>query len=302
MKLSIIIVSFNTSSLLKNCLNAIKKAIISTKLLHDMEIIVVDNASKDKSVEMVKTDYPFVRLIENKSNTGFSEANNEGIRISKGENILLLNTDTIVEKNLFDTLLTAIEKDKKIGVVGPKIINSDGTIQQSLGYFPNLLKIFFWMTFLDDLPIFSYLLRPYHIKDSKYYNNIFYPDWVTGACLLVRRKAIQAAGMLDSKIFMYGEEVEWCYRIKQANFKVLYTPYTKVKHFKGGSGVGDISGIVEEFKSLTYFYVKHKTRAELILLKILIKLGILLRFIIFGIILCNPKRRTIYAKAFEMVR
>ena len=301
MKLSIIIISFNTSSLLQNCLTSVYKAIASAKLGSTAEIIVVDNCSSDDSVKMIRTDFPDVKLIENKSNAGFSEANNQGIRVSCGDFILLLNSDTVVAKNSFLKLLEAAGKDHKIGVAGPKLVNYDQTLQQSLGFFPDLHKLFYWMTFIDDLPVLSYILHPYHSKNLRFYNKFSFPDWVTGACMLLRKKAIRDAGLLDSKIFMYGEEVEWCFRIKQAGFKVIYTPHAVVKHLKGRSGEGSLSGILEEFKSLIYYYKKHKTKTELILLTIILKIGILLRFVIFGIILRNSKKRLIYAKAFEMV-
>lgn len=128
-------------------------------------------------------------------------------------------------------------------------------------------------------------------------------DWVTGACMLVRKEAIKKAGMLDEELFMYGEEVEWCYRIKRADFEVQYFPEAKVFHHKGKSSKADKNaGIIDEFLAILYFFKKHKPLWQQYLVKLILKFGALLRIILFGIIVKNSQKEGFYAKAYKMVR
>lgn len=302
MNLSIIIVSYNTSLLLKKCLQSVTKALSFCGRTIKGEVIIIDNASSDDSVKMVKKNFPKVILIANKKNLGFAVANNQGIKISKGKYLLLLNSDTEVEKDAFLKLIEVMEKNRKVGVLGTKLLNVDGSIQPSVGFSPSLVRVFFWMTFIDDLPGIGRFLTPYHVEGKEFYKKQQNVDWVTGACFLVRREIIGVAGVLDEKIFMYGEEMEWCYRIKKAGFQILYTPVTPVVHLKGESSTkADTAGIEQEFQSLLYFYRKHKPFWQIPLIKMMLTLGALLRMAIFGIIRKYPNRVSLYAKALKMV-
>ena len=158
------------------------------------------------------------------------------------------------------------------------------------------------MSFIDDIPFLTSLIKPYHVEDENYYKQIHEVDWVSGACFMVTKKAILEAGLLEDNIFMYGEEVEWCYRIKNKDFKVFYTPETSVLHLKGASGMGEISGIADEFSGLLFFYKKHYSVWQGIALRILLISGALLRMLIFGIITRNPAKVKLYAEAVKMVR
>jgi len=302
MKLSIIVVSYNTSLLLQNCLQKILRAITFGGLEDQTEIIVIDNASTDDSCKVIKDKFPHVLLIANKENLGFAKANNQGIKKARGKFILLLNSDTEVKIESLSLMLGKLEKNREIGVLGPKLVNPDDSLQQSVGYFPSLLKVFFWISFIDDLPILSFLLKPYHMKDKDFYKKEQEVDWISGACVMVRSEAIGRAGFLDEEIFMYGEEVEWCYRIKGEGFKVLYMPKAVVTHVKGGSGIGGNAGIVEEFASIIYFYKKHKKNWKLFLLKLFLMFVALFRLILFGIIGANSIKAKLYAKAILLSR
>lgn len=299
MRLSIIIVSYNTSLILRNCLLLVYKALSFGKLVDNSEVIVVDNSSRDDSVEMVKKNFPKVKLITNGKNLGFAKANNQGIKEAKGKFVLLLNSDTEVSKDTFTLLLGKLERNQKIGVLGPKLINKDGTLQQSVGFFPTLPKVFFWMSFLDDLPYFSSLLKPYHMQNPSFYKREQKVDWVSGACIFTRKGAV-GANLMDEKIFMYGEEVEWCYRIKKSGYEIEYSPQTSVYHLKGASSDGEYAGIVDEIRSLIFFYRKHKPFWQSVVLRFFLMWGALLRMIIFGIIGRNPKRFFLYAQVFVM--
>lgn len=302
MKLSIIIVNYKTPLLLKNCLSKLKFSLEYSGLFNESETIVIDNATDPKEIDPVKNLFPWIKIIGNKYNKGFAAANNQGIKMSQGKFILLLNTDTEVEQNTSGELLEILEKEPLTAVAGCKLINKDGTIQPSMGYFPSLIKVLLWMSFFDDIPILTSLIKPYHVETQKYYSRHHEVDWVSGACFIIKKEAVLQAGFIDENIFMYGEEVEWCYRIKKKGFRVIYTPLTSVLHLKGASGKGNISGIAEEFSGLIFFYKKHYPGWQGILLRILLITGALLRMMIFGIITGNPAKVKLYAEAVKMVR
>lgn len=299
MELSIIIVNFNTSNLLRKCLNKVYKSLSFGKIEKESEVIIIDNASSDDSISMVQNNFPKVAIISNEKNLGFSVANNQGIRKSSGKYILLLNSDTEVEKDTLVNLLHKIKSEESIGVVGGKLLNPDGSIQPSAGFFPNLSKVFFWMFFIDDVPYLNKLLRPYHMENKSFYAKEHSVDWVTGACFIFSREIIEKAGLLDENIFMYGEELEWCFRIKKSGLNIVYTPAANILHHKGASSAG-AEGIIEEFKAILYLYTKHQSAWELPLVRLLLKLGALLRIVIFGIIGRHRNRVSLYAKAFKL--
>ena len=300
-KLSIIIVSYNTSSLLYKCLESVVSDLNYSGLEKDTEIVVVDNASNDNSVEIVKKNFPKVKLIINCKNNGFAYANNQGIKISEGEYVLLLNSDTRVRKNCISQLVQKIEIDSHIAVVGPKILNNNGALQYSFGYFPSLIKIFLWMTFLDDIPIFTSLIKPYHVINPIIYQATHEVDWVSGACLLFRKKIVNTCGYLDEKIFMYTEEVEWCYRIKKKEYKIIYYPLAEIFHGKGESSSDkNLAGIDKEFQGLLYYHHKHMPKWQYPFVKLLLIFGALLRLFLFGIIGGNHIKAKLYAQAIKV--
>ena len=281
MDLSVIIVNWNTKKLLEDCLRSIFKF---TKDV-SFEVVVVDNGSSDGSQGMVKKKFPQVKLIPNKDNLGFAKANNQGIKISKGKYIFLLNSDAYLIENSFKKLLDdARSLGEKLGAMGPLLLNEDRSIQQSVGFFPDLPQILWWMTFIDDLPGGTFL-KPYHVDHDSFYKNQHEVDWITGAAFLIPKKVIDKIGMLDEKIFMYGEDFEWCFRIKKAGFKVYFSPTAKIVHIGGGS-VNKVrtNAFVGEFRGLEYFYKKYKGRFSLQILRLLLKMGTLLRIAAFAIV------------------
>lgn len=300
--LSIIVVSFNTAKLLNLCLESVFHTLTTEKIADNTEVIVVDNNSVDETIAVIKKKYPQVKLIENRKNLGFTKANNQGLRKSQGEFILLINSDTQIRAGSLKFFLKVMEDNSKIGVVGAKLINKDRSIQPSVGFFPSITKVFFWMTFLDDLHFLADIIKPYHVENIKFYQYKKNVDWVSGAFIAVRRKAFETAGLLDEKIFMYGEEVEWCYRIKKHGYRVIYQPLLTVYHAKGGSGIGGDAGILEEIKFIVYFYQKYFPVWQNKIVKYLLLIGVLLRIGVFGIIRRYRQRTNIYAKAFKLVR
>ncbi|OGD88783.1 hypothetical protein A3D81_01385 [Candidatus Curtissbacteria bacterium RIFCSPHIGHO2_02_FULL_40_17] len=279
MDLSVIIVNWNTKKLLENCLASIFKFTEDV----NFEVIVVDNGSEDDSPKLVKEKFPQVKLIPNKENLGFTKANNQGIKISKGKYILLLNSDTYLIENSFRKLLDKARSiGESLGSLGPLLLNKDRSIQQSAGFSPHLLQVFWWMTFIDDLPGGT-VLEPYHVDHESFYKKDQEVGWVTAAAILVPKAVIAKVGAFDEKIFMYGEEVEWCYRIKKAGYKVYFSPSTQIVHIgRGSSGKISQNAIIGEYRGIIYFYQKHKDKVSLQITRVLLKIGALARILIFG--------------------
>ena len=272
------------------------------------EVIVVDNGSTDGSQSRVKEKFPQVKLVSNKENLGFTKANNQGIKIAKGKYLLLLNSDTYLIENslkkLVDHFRGSTPKgvgplNSHLGALGVLLLNEDRSIQQSAGFFPHLPQVFYWMTFIDDLPG-GIILKPYHIDHDSFYKKEQKVDWVTAAAILVPRQIIDKVGSLDEKIFMYGEEVEWCYRIKKAGFAIYFSPCTKIIHIgRGSSGQISSSAFVGEYKGLIYFYQKHKSKISLQIARILLKIGALKRIVIFRL-LGRKELVKSYVEAFKV--
>ncbi|MEK7581074.1 MAG: glycosyltransferase family 2 protein [Patescibacteria group bacterium] len=295
MDVTVIIVNWNTKKLLQDCLESIYKF---TKGI-SFEVIVVDNASEDGSQTMVRQKFPQVKLIQNKNNAGFATANNQGIREAKGKYIFLLNSDAYLIENSLKKLLEIGDSNKNLGVLCPLLLNEDKSIQQSVGFSPNLWRVFLWMTFIDDLP-FGYLLKPFHVDHDAFYKNSQEIDWASGAAILIPKTVIKKAGLLDEKIFMYGEDVEWCYRIKVSGFSNYFSPKTKIIHIgRGSSGKIAKNAFLGEYIGLIYFYKKHRGVISLQLLLVFLKIGALARIFIFSI-LGRKELAKVYEEAFKV--
>ncbi|GIP35110.1 glycosyltransferase family 2 protein [Paenibacillus sp. J2TS4] len=254
MDLSIIILNYNTCELTLNALESVYGSNTGFKY----EVILIDNASSDSSVERIRGKFPQVRMIENKKNVGFSRANNQGMRIATGKYILLLNSDTIVQPDTFDIMLQFMEEHLEIGASGCKIILPDGSLDKACRRgFPTPSASFYYAFGISKLfprvPRFNQYQLGYLNPDEEY------PvDCLVGAFMLVRRQAIEEVGMLDEEFFMYGEDVDWCYRIKQAGWQNYYYPKTHIIHYKGASSRKKPWKIIYEFHRAMYlFHRKH---------------------------------------------
>lgn len=294
-KISIIIVSYNTKKLLRDCLNSLFEA------GKDMncEVIIVDNASTDGSVRVAKEFENFlnIKLIVNKVNKGFGGANNQGIKIAGSDLLLLLNSDTIVNKNALERPLSYMKENKNVGVLGCKLVGIDGNVQSSGGYFPNLFNVFFWMTFLDDIKPIYIRIKPYHINPNFENEYIREQDWVTGAYFMIRKKIFDDLGGFDEDYFMYVEEMDYCYRIKSKNWKIIYYPYSDIVHLGGASGTSE-DAVISEFKGLMMFFNKHMGGSAFI--SFLLRFGAFLRMVTY-LILGNFKLSKSYAKAWKVI-
>ncbi len=224
--LSIIIVSFNTKKLLRECL----KSLITNyqSLITDHEIIVIDNASEDGSSLMVGKDFPQVKLIENQENLGYAAANNQALRQAQGKDCLLLNPDTRVKPGSLEKLIKFAEEHPETGIVGAKLVNPDGSVQPSVYHFPTL-----WRAIKEYWFGQKGVYEKYAPKGKKPVE----VEAVTGAAMLIPRKTIEKIGLLDEKYFMYFEDLDYCGRVKQAGLKVYYLPKAEILHHHGQSAV-----------------------------------------------------------------
>jgi len=286
-ELSIIIVNFgNTKNYTKKCLDSLKNAVKKI----NTEIIVVDNISRDGTLEMIKKDYPKVIYIRKEEAHGFGANNNFGIKVAIGRYVLFLNNDTeIIDKNIFSEMIEWMDKNPQVAVSSSALLNADKkTIQASGGSFPNLFRVIAWMTFLNN---------SYH-HNLSYYNKAHNQDWVTGAFYMVRKEVLNKVGNFDEDYDAYVEEVDLSYRIKKSGFDIWYLPNWKIVHY-GGISYGSEKALIYEMKNLKLFYKKHYPKWQLPVLNIIIKFGCLLRIIIFSLI--NPKLSKIYAKAIKII-
>lgn len=265
-ELSIIIVNWNTKDLLRDCL----QSIYQNSPKGEFDVFVVDNASTDGSLSMIKKEFPQVELIENNKNLGFARANNQGIRESEGKYVLLLNSDTVVKKNSLNNLVDFMKNRDNVGVAGPRILKPNGNVEESCGFFPSP-----WAVFLTKLNRkINFLGRFKSLKASHLaLAEEKEVDWVAGACMLVRRKSFEKAGLLDEKIFMYFEDVDWCCRIKKAGWKICFTPSAEIVHISGASVKKLKKPIKPEYrKNQYYIYQKHLNKASLFFLGAMIAL------------------------------
>jgi GT2 family glycosyltransferase len=229
--LFVIIVNWNTAQLLKDCLQSIRESIHGITC----KICVVDNGSTDGSVEIIKTEFPEVLLIKNKTNRGFAAASNQGIRASTGHYVLMLNSDTLISAGVLGAIVAWADEHTDVGVLGPRLVYPDGSIQSSGLSFPSLLRSFVANIHLARLLLPETLVKRL-LKKGWDSDSLCEVDYVSGACMLVRREALEQVGLLDEDFFMYGEEIEWCYRMKKAGWRVMYHPQIKVVHLHNRSG------------------------------------------------------------------
>ena len=228
--LSIIIVSWNTRDLLAECLQSVANETLqmATSNLQSAisEVIVVDNASIDGSAAMVLERFPWVTVIENQANVGFARANNQGIRRATGRYVMLLNSDTVVHDGAIALMIGFADNHQEIGVLGPKLINGQGDVQPSWARFPS---------------VWSEIVAQHHRDRQPFADGTaFTVDWMAGACLLVRRAAIEHVGPMDERFFLYSEETDWCKRIQEAGWRNVYYPVATVSHFEGSSSSQDV--------------------------------------------------------------
>ncbi len=260
-KLCISVISYNSLSFLKECLDSL----ISYPSNKEYEIVVVDNASSDGSPEFIKNSYPQIKLIINNVNIGFAAANNQAIKSSKSEYVLLINSDCQVYKDSINKLIEFMDSAQNAGVIGPKIINGDGSIQFSCRKFPSILDAGLH-SILTNIAPNNPFSRKYKLVDINR-DNPFEVDWVSGSCMLIRRDALDDAGLMDEHYFMYVEDVDLCYQMWKKNWKVFYFQHSEILHHIGGSTTDKkIKASIRMQKSIFYFFWKNYKKSWKILL------------------------------------
>lgn len=231
MKLSIIIVNYNVKEFLQNLIHSIEKA--ASDISH--EIIIVDNASDDGSVDFIREKFPFTKLIVNNKNLGFSKANNIGLSIAQGEYILLLNPDTLISEDTLTKMIDFFEDHPDAGLAGCKILNSDGTLQLACRRsFPGPWTSFCKVTGLSTIFPKSKLFARYNLTYLDE-NKTYEVDAVSGSFMMLKKDIYQKVGGFDEQFFMYGEDLDLCYRIQKAGYKVYYVHNSQIIHYKGES-------------------------------------------------------------------
>jgi Predicted glycosyltransferases len=255
-KVSIIIVSYNSLNYLKDCLDSIKK----NEPAASFEIIVVDNASSDGTVQAMIKDYPYVKLIINDKNEGFAAANNKAIKSSGSDYILLINSDCRVFVNSIDRLLEFADAYKDAGIAGPRIINSDGSVQLSCRKFPSFFDAGMH-SILTNIAPNNPFSRRYKLAGLNR-DKISEVDWVSGSCMLIRRAALKQTGLMDENYFMYVEDTDLCYQMWKKGWKVFYCPESEILHHIGGSTKntavsGAVTSSIRMQKSVLYFFWKN---------------------------------------------
>lgn len=263
MDLSVVIVSYNVRGHLERCL----RSIFSRSHKHEFEVLVVDNASRDDSAAMVQSHYPQAKLIVNARNRGFAAANNQGIAASRGRYVLLLNPDSEVVKSALDdlvALMDSLPSAERVGIVSAKVYGSDGKMQVSCCPFLTTASTLSRVFYLAKMFPHSRSLARHRFSVVDW-DRPAWTDWVTGACLMIRREVIEQIGLMDEGFFLYYEEVDWCFRAKRAGWKVLYWPGASVIHF-GSKSVAQAQSLAFEHSiaGLLRYYAKHHRRFDVL--------------------------------------
>ncbi len=303
--LSVIVVSYNTLDLTLETLQSVERDIANSELLKGRcELIVVDNNSKDKSVSelhrFASSSKLSTQVLVNKKNSGYSSANNQGIAASSAPFILLLNSDTIIQKGALEQLVSTLQQNKSLGIVAATLLNKDGTLQAQGGHAPSLLTLTIQQFFLDDIPFLgSFLPSTQHtgLRTTQRLNTknseLIYQDWVGGTALCVKRQVFDEVDLLDDAIFMYGEDIEFCLRAKKHLWQIAIDPRARVMHFQSMSSSSE-SAIIGELLGYHYIWAKHMPLWQLPFATLILELGCLARVILYSTLKPNKAKAQTY--------
>lgn len=265
--LSVMIVNWNGGEVLLDCIGSV----FHNPPTCSFEVILVDNASSDDSLMKAAQEFPGLHIILNEVNKGFAAGNNRAAQAAQSELFLLLNSDTRVQPGAIDRLIEEIKAFPQTALVGPKLLNSDGSLQPSRGIFPNLLT-----EFLDNTLL--YRAVPVLKGGKQLYTQAGPADWISGACFLVRREAYEQVGGLDEGYFMFLEDVDFCRRLKLAGWEVRYTPAAEVIHRKGFSSQPVLPEmLLEDQRSAYRFFRLHYGAPYVWAERLIVSFGCLVR-------------------------
>lgn len=294
LKASIVIVNWKTPELLAGCLDSIRR----DRGAANFELWVVDNASGDHSVAMLEKNYPEVRVVANCENVGFGRACNQVIPLANAPYVLLLNPDTVITDNAISKLCDFLDNNPDCATAGPRVLNPDGSLQLACRRsFPTPAAAFYRLTYLSKLfPKQSSIAR-YNLTNHDPLSQLDV-DALSGSCMLVRKSVIDAVGLLDEAIFMFGEDIDWCWRFKQHGWRVSYVPSAVVYHYHGASSrLRPIGATRDLHKGMEVFYRKHMAPRYWAPFNWLVYAAIWVRFCLFALIFLaksaiEPKRIT----------
>lgn len=254
MDLSIIIISYNSKQFIQKCLNS-----LLTSASHlALEIIVVDNASQDRSADLIKTSFPNVKLICNLENLGYARACNQGIEEAKGEYLFILNPDTELSGGSPEAMIRFIDEHPRCGVLGPKLLDEGGKTEFSCRAFPSYSAVFFnrYSLLTRMFPRSKYADR--YLKTNWQHDTVKEVDWVSGAAMMIRKDCLDQIGNFDEDFFMYCEDVDICRRARDKGWQIFYYPYLELTHIIGGSiRHTSPSAIIWHNQSMWHYYKKY---------------------------------------------
>ena len=282
--MSIVLVGWNNKAYLGPCLDSLYDG----KLKSSFDVVVVDNGSTDGSQEMLREQYPEVMIIQNEKNEGLGRASNQGIEATKGKYVLLLNNDTIVNGPSFDLMVKYMDENPKVGAVGGKLLNEDGSIQACYNNFSTLGEEFLIATRIGEL------INPGYpaVTDSEEEKSV---DWLGSACLLLRRKALDEVGLLDDSYFIYGDEADLQFRLKKAGWEVYYLPQATTIHF-GGRSMDRWRRRKMVYRGKMLFYKKNYGPLQTFLLRLMLAFLSTIKLVIWGVSYIFPTKRDLAKK------
>jgi GT2 family glycosyltransferase len=272
MDLSVVIVNWNTAGLLRDCLKSVFSMIEGIAF----EVIVVDNASSDGSVAMLKVEFPQVRRVENYENRGFAAANNQAFRIMTGRYALLLNSDTVLTEGAVHELYAFMEKHPEAVMACGQLLNADGSKQNSIAAFPTLLSL------LVNVPLLEILFPARYPSKRQDYPHPIEVDSGIGAFLIVRKSAIDGVGGLDERYFFFFEETDWARTMKEAGWKIYHVPTARIYHLQGKSVGAGIRSRIHFYRSRYLYFVKWESAAWSALAAVIIVLRLIVNWVLTG--------------------
>lgn len=286
--ISVVVVSWNTSQITDRCLTLLKKAVKEVSTLADVEVIVVDNASSDGSPQMIARKHPWVKLYNSGSNLGYSKGNNYGFKKTNNKYpyLLLLNNDAYVRPDTLTKSLEYYSAHSDCDVLGCRLEFEDGRFQPSAGFLPTPVSSWTWLWGIAKLPFIKKYLSPVHPDDQSFFSKDRKVGWVMGAFLFMKRSVFTKTNGFDENFFLYMEEVEWCRRVHDSGFNIIYTPSFGIIHLDKSHALKIPEKLARIFKleilGLVY-YLKKYFPGDLYWSVLLIKIGVLVRWVIFSL-------------------
>lgn len=295
MDLSIIVLSYNTRDITNECLVKLKSSVLNCqkKLDVKVEVIVLDNASADDSVEEIAKNHSWVRLIESKENTGFSKGNNIAVKKSQAPIVLFLNSDVFVEEDSIEKSLHYFNSNN-CDVLGIKLTFENGVLQPSAGNLPTPINTIFWILGLGQI------FNPFHPKNADFFSKEKNVGWVMGAFLMIKKQVFEKVSGFDERIFMYMDEIDLCKRLQKNGYKVCFTPKAQAIHLhRASSKDNPEKAFTGELKGINLYFKKYYSEIYP-LVKLFLIIGLILRIIAFSL-LGKTARARAYMKGLSVV-